>query len=239
MAKRRFKARRRRSVKKGRKGFKGKKFTQMLKVKCEARGVLSGDSYLNGSDGCRVAYYWGSKASATVTNWKEDSNVQTPYETYEWLNWAGKFEEFMITGMKIKIQPGIQQGAAPGNNFHVLGTIGMGTSPVEIADGDEVTTNRLYQCNDFGTRGPDPSKPVSRFYGVAKSERRKFQPIWRSTRTVLTDGQKAYSDSVTYLNWECPDIGDNNAADSKIVGNHYCTWYIKFRRPRLDNINAE
>lgn len=67
---------------------------------------MTGASYLNGSDGVRAACYWGS-TSGNVQNWKDESMVQTPYETYEWLNWAGKFEEFSITGMKVKVQPGI------------------------------------------------------------------------------------------------------------------------------------
>jgi len=46
-------------------------------------------------------------------------------------------------------------------------TMSMGTAIQEIADGDNCTTNVLYQCNDFGKHTPDPQKPFNRYYKIA------------------------------------------------------------------------
>lgn len=113
----------------------------------------------------------------------------------------------------------------------------MGTTVIEIADADNVTTNVLYPMNDFGKHTPDPSKPMHRYYGIAKSERKKFQPIWLSTRGPTGDGTNfLFSKTVTYYNWEINDIDDNPSADTQIVGKLYATYFIKFRRPRADNL---
>ena len=108
----------------------------------------------------------------------------------------------------------------------------MGTSPVELPLAENVTTNVLYQANDFGKKRP--TGVFSRYYGIAKSERRKYREVWRSTRESVP-----YSTTVTYYNWEIDDIGDNNADATKTVGKIYATYYFKFRRPRLDNIGPD
>ncbi len=111
----------------------------------------------------------------------------------------------------------------------------MGSAPDEILDADNIATNVLYQCNDFGTRTPDPAKPFKRYYSIAKSERRKFKPIWKSCRTPSDE----FSKSVTYVNWEIHDLANNDDETTKTVGMLYATYYFRFRRPRLDNVNPD
>jgi len=107
--------------------------------------------------------------------------------------------------------------------------IGMGTSPAEITDADNIATNILYQCNDFGTRTPDPSKPMKRFYSIAGHLKRLNELTWRSTRGNVN----GYAQPVTYINWEVFDGQDDGAQNC--VGKLYATWYVQFRKPRLDN----
>jgi len=80
----------------------------------------------------------------------------------------------------------------------------------------------LYNCKDFGTTNPDPSKPPKRYYNVAKSQRRLNATMWKSTRTVNTED---YTQAITYYNWEIHDSSDD-VGQEEYVGMFYTTYYI-------------
>lgn len=119
---------------------KTSKYDQHFNLKMEQRTDMLTKGYGAGSAGCRAGVYWGTLPSAP-TNFPNTEHLLYPFATYEWDEWRAKFEEYRITGVKIKVQPGVSLGA---NNFKVMQNIGMGTSPAEITNADNVATNILY-----------------------------------------------------------------------------------------------
>ena len=106
--------------------------------------------------------------------------------------------------------------------------IHMGTLDNQIVDGENATTNVLYQCKDFGSRTPDPSKPTKRYYKPAAYLRRRFDSDWLKT------SETNYTPNTTYINWEI--VG---AELGRLVGQVMVTYYFQFRHANPGNISPD
>lgn len=84
--KRIFKTRRKKLIKR-------KAYNQNFECKAEVRVDMRGKSYASGTDGVRAAIYWGAN-TGNATNFPDAGHVMSPFNTYEWNFWHGKFEEF-------------------------------------------------------------------------------------------------------------------------------------------------
>lgn len=75
-----------------------------MSLKIEIRNDVTTTNFGVGSVGYRSQISWGKRELAGATNWSAGNNDLFALDkSYEWSEWKGKFEEYRIIGVKVKV----------------------------------------------------------------------------------------------------------------------------------------